>query len=315
MANVLDLKLVKDGMSLSDCVVYITGYKKMLKKDGKNYYIAGTFGNKEDSLSFKVWDAPIVELMGQSDFNGAVVRISGSASSYMNAIDVKITSIERVDEGEYPKSLFLKSADVNGLFKEFTDFIMNELSENAIKLTQGIFKTENLFGRFKEEFAGSKMHDAQIGGLMHHTVKMLRLAKVVYENEPRMKDLQYYKDMLYLGVLFHDIGKIYEMNLGVYTENSFVTHRIMGIEILVKYKAVISQFFDENFYYELVSVLQGHHGAEWGDAPTTVLAYIVHLIDMVDSQTTGIFDKIERNDVTQRGNNMSVFVDGRYLVV
>ena len=69
-----------------------------------------------------------------------------------------------------------------------------------------------------------------------------------------------------------------------------------------------------NFYYEIVSVLQGHHG-EFGDAPVTVLAYIVHLIDMLDSQTTGIFDKIESNDVVTRANNMTVMVNGKYLVV
>ena len=83
----------------------------------------------------------------------------------------------------------------------------------------------------------------------------------------------------------------------------------------IPYVRLIIQCFDENFYYELISVLQGHHGKEWGDAPNTVLAYLVHLIDMVDSQTTGIFDKIERNEVVTKANNMSVNVDGRYLTV
>ena len=64
------------------------------------------------------------------------------------------------------------------------------------------------------------MHDAQIGGLLNHTMKMMRIAKVVYQNEPRMEQLENYKDMLYLGVILHDIGKIYEMNYGVYQENS-----------------------------------------------------------------------------------------------
>lgn len=313
--SVLDLTTVKDGTNLVDCIVYIGSYKKMLKKDGKNYYIAGNFTNKEDSLSFKVWDAPIIEAMSQVDYSGCVVKISGSASSYMNAIDVKITSIQQVDETQYPKSLFLKSADVPVLFKEFTEFIMTELSPNAVKIVQGIFKSENLFGRFKEEFAGSKMHDAQIGGLLNHTLKMLRIGRVVCQNESRIESISNFKDLLYMGIIFHDIGKIYEMDLGVYTDISFVTHRILGIELLVKYKAQIIQFFDEHFYYNLISVLQGHHGKEWGDAPNSVGAFLVHLIDMVDSQTTGIFDKIERNDVTQRAGGNSVYVDGLYLTI
>ena len=315
MPEVLNLKAVKDGMSLSDCIVYLGSYERKAKKDGKSYYIAGNLVNKEDSLSFKIWDAPLVEALTKNDMNGRVVKIAGSVGSYMNNLDLKITSIDTVDETKYPKSLFLKSADVNGLFTEFSMFLKENLSENAVKCLQFIFQKENLFNRFREEFAGSKMHDAQIGGLLHHTMKMLRIAKVVYQNEPRIDTLVNYRDMLYLGIILHDIGKVYEMNLGVYTENSFVTHRILGIELLVKYKAVIVQCFDENFYYELISVLQGHHGAEFGDAPNTVLAFIVHLIDMLESQTTGIFDKIERNEVNMRANNMTVYVDGRYLTV
>lgn len=314
MANVLDLKSVKDGSTISDAIVYLSGYKKLPKKDGKSFYIAGTFTNREDSLSFKVWDAPLIDFMSASDLTGSVVKISGTVGSYQNNLDVKINTIEPVDESVCPKSTFLKSADVDALFKEFTDFVNNELSPNAVKLLLGIFKSENLFGRVKEEFAGSKMHDAQIGGLLNHTMKMARIAKVVYSNEPRMEQLQYYKDMLLLGVILHDIGKVYEMHFGVYQENSFVTHRILGIEMLVKYKSVIIDLFDENFYYEIISVLQGHHG-EFGDAPVTVLAYIIHLIDMLDSQTTGIFDKIEGNEIVMKANNMSVSVNGKYLIV
>lgn len=314
MANILDLKSVKDGMTLSDCIVYLQSYKKLPKKDGKSFYIAGNFVNQEDSLSFKVWDADLVNALSENDISGSVVRISGSVSSYMNNLDVKINTIEPVSESECSKAQFMKSADVNTLFTEFQNFINAELSPNAIKVVTGIFKSENLFGRFKEEFAGSKMHDAQIGGLLNHTMKMLRIGKVVYDNEPRMWEIPDFKDAFFMAILFHDIGKIYEMNLGVYTDISFVTHRILGIEILVKYKSAIVQIFGMHFYYLLVSALQGHHG-EFGDAPNSVLAYLVHLIDMVDSQTTGIFDKIERNEVNMSAGNTTIFENGKNLVL
>lgn len=315
MSEILDLKAVKDGDNISECIVYIESYRKLPKKDGKSFYIAGNFVKQEDSLSFKVWDSTLVEAMSQNDFSGSVVSISGQASTYMNNLDLKINSITSVDSSTYPKSLFLKSADVNSLFKEFSDFINTELSQKGITLIQAIFKAENIMSRFKEEFAGAKMHDAQVGGLLNHTLKMLRIAKCVYSNENRMSKLEDYKDLLYLSVILHDIGKVYEMNLGVYQEHSYVTHRILGTEILVKYKKGIVELFDEDFYYQLVSVVVGHHGKDFGDAPTTVIAFIIHLIDMLDSQVTGIFDRIERNEITVRAGNTSVLVDGSYLVV
>ena len=36
---------------------------------------------------------------------------------------------------------------------------------------------------------------------------------------------------------------------------------------------------------------------------------------MLDSQTTGIFDKIESNEVTMKAGNMAVMVNGKYLIV
>ena len=52
MANILDLKSVKDGTILSECIVYLASYKKLPKKDGKTFYIAGNLAKQEDSLSF-----------------------------------------------------------------------------------------------------------------------------------------------------------------------------------------------------------------------------------------------------------------------
>lgn len=312
--SVVEISALKDGMSLSNAIMYIQSYKKALKKDGKSFYISGVFMKQDATIPFKVWDTSLVEAMSQNDLSGNVVKIQGTVGSYMNNVEIKINAIEPVNSVEYPKSIFLRSADVDSLFKEFTQFMQSEISPQGVNILSFIFKQENILGRFKEEFAGSLMHDALIGGLMHHTVKMLRLAKCVFENEPRMKLLENYKDMLYISVILHDIGKVKEMNLGVYQVNSFVTHRILGIEMLVKYKKLFVEAYDENFYYEVLSVLQGHHG-EFGDYPTTVLAYIVHLIDMLDSQTTGIFDKIERNDYTTRAGDMSVYVNNHYLAV
>lgn len=314
MSTILDLKNLKVGMALSDCVVYVQDYKKKSYADGKKFFIVGNFVNQGESIPFKVWDAEMVNALDMNDISGKVVKITGSVTSYLNQLEIKAVSFD-VNVGEqYPVSMFLKSVDVANVFQVFVDFVNNELSENGIKLLMGIFKAENLFPRFKEEFAGSKMHDALIGGLMHHTVKMLRLAKALSDNEPRLVNVKDYKDILFIGVILHDIGKVYEMNLGVYQPNSFVTHRTLGAELLIKYKEIIVQLYDETFYYQLIAILQGHHG-EYGDKPTTILAYIVHLIDMLESQTTGLFDKIENNDFTFKASGKIIYLKDMALTI
>ncbi len=84
--------------------------------------------------------------------------------------------------------------------------------------------------------------------------------------------------------------------------------------MLAKYKTIISAHFDESFYYHLLAIVQGHHGA-FGEPPKTVLALIVHLLDMVESATTGILDKVDSNDVSEYAGNKSVYYDGNFLVV
>ena len=178
----------------------------------------------------------------------------------------------------------------------------------------GIFQSENLFPRFKEEFAGKKMHDAQIGGLMHHTTKMLKIAKILVENEPRMLQIEGFTDLLYLGISLHDIGKVYEMKLGVYQPNSFVTHRTLGTEMIAKYKDLICQLYNETFYYHILAIINGHHG-EYGERPQTLLAYIIHLIDMLEANTTGAFDRIENKEFSNRAGLNAVLVNGANLVI
>lgn len=314
MSTILDLKSLKEGMTLSDCIVYIQGYKKRAYADGKKFYIAGTFVNQSDSIPFKVWDSDMVNALDANDISGKVAKVTGSVTSYQNQLEIKALTFDVNVGDQYPVSLFLKTADVASIFQSFVEIVNTELSENGVKLLMGIFKAENLFPRFKEEFAGSKMHDSMIGGLMNHTVKMLRFAKALTLNETRLTALKDYKDLLFLGVILHDIGKVYEMNLGVYQENSFVTHRTLGVELLVKYKSIIEQLYGLTFYYQLLAILQGHHG-EYGDKPTTVMAYIIHLIDMLESTATGMFDKIESNDVTSKAGGRVLYLRDMSLTV
>lgn len=314
MSTILDLKSLKEGMALSDCVVYIQNYKKRSYADGKKFFIVGSFVNQNDSIPFKVWDADMVNALDANDISGKVARITGSVTSYQNQLEIKVVTFDGNVGDQFPVALFLKTADVEAIFQSFVEFVNTSLSENGVKLLMGIFKAENLFPRFKEEFAGSKIHDALIGGLMNHTVKMLRYAKVITENEPRLIKLKDYKDLLFIGVILHDIGKVYEMHLGVYQENSFVTHRTLGVELLVKYKSVIEQLYSTSFYYHLLAIIQGHHG-EYGDKPTTVMSYIVHLIDMLESQTTCMFDKIENNDVTSKAGGKVLYLKDMALTL
>lgn len=307
---ILDLNELREGTVVSGQVVYIQSYAKKSFDNGTRAYISGNLGYKGKTVNFVIWDANLVNVFSSNDLNGQIAKITGDVKKYRNNLQVSIQSVD-FKHDFHDVLLFMKSVDVEKVFNGFVNFINDNMSEKTVSFLSALFKAENLFDDFKKEFAGAKKHDAQIGGLMNHTYKMLKIMKTLIENDSRMKE---YSDLLYLGVIMHDIGKVKEMNLGVYTENSFVTHRIFGIEIIAKYKEQMIDAFGEHFYYHLVAIVQGHHD-QWGDKARTVWAYVVHLVDMVDSMTTGILDRIENNDVSEKNGGKYVYVVDSFLAL
>ena len=57
---------------------------------------------------------------------------------------------------------------------------------------------------------------------------MLRLARTLIENDSRLAP---WADLLYLSIILHDIGKVLEIEDGVYIELSYISHRVLGAEI------------------------------------------------------------------------------------
>ena len=64
--------------------------------------------------------------------------------------------------------------DTELVFNNFIELVNTMLSQRGVSMLVALFDAEGLYDRFKQEFAGTKMHDAQIGGLTNHTVKMMK---------------------------------------------------------------------------------------------------------------------------------------------
>lgn len=307
MNVVLDLKGLKVGATVSNDFVFVQEYSERSYDEGRKSYIAGTLVQKGMQFAFKIWDAGLVKIFRENEITGNIIAVAGSVKEYKGVLELTIQSVN-FSPACTDKSLFIKSVDVSNTFSTFADFVNTNLSPKGVEVMMKVFAEPELLDRFKVEYAGSKLHDAQIGGLMSHEYKMLRIAQTLIENDARIVDNAKLKDLIYLGVIFHDIGKVFEMNNGVYTKNSYVTHIVFGIELISKYKEVIVEAYDEDFYYQLLAIIQGHHG-EFGDRPRTVPALIVHLIDMLDCRMTSALDKYEAGNVTKNDTGVASMYD------
>lgn len=103
------------------------------------------------------------------------------------------------------------------------------------------------------------------------------------------------------GCVLHDLCKIYELTDGVnveYTEEGkLVGHLVKGLELVDRFSYKIKNF-PHYLKMHLKHILLSHHGHyEYGSPkiPQTSEAYLVHLIDLMDSKM-GTFDLIKKTD-------------------
>lgn len=306
---VVDLMALKAGDS-GQGIFLIQDYNRNLDTNSKAP-LNGTVHYKGKAMTFKVWKGYFQDLLLKDDFSGKVVEAAFTVAPYKDSLEVTFSTYNGVID--ISPSAFYRSVDLAAVWGNFVHFMQHEISPNVSSMLSHFFNAEGITQAFQLTWAGKKMHDAQVGGLMNHTLKMLNIAKTLVFNDPRLMP---YKDALYAYIVLHDIGKVYEIAQGgQYTKHSYVTHRSLGVEMISRHKAAIVAAVGEDMFYHIMAVQQGHHGKEWGDAPTTVWALMIHQIDVLDAKTTHLLDAIEFNQLTERNGQKTLWDNGTHLVV
>lgn len=276
----------------------ITSYSTASYGQGKTRAL-GSLQTKDKSIEWTAFDTKVVEYFSSLEINNIlyieakVSEYNGKLSLIINKIDFDPTSLTEYD--------FMKSINVPKVYEDLISDVRANLSQNYQRVFALLLRDYK--DAYIKTYGGTKMHDAQVGGLMNHSYKMFEIALVLLSNDDRLAP---FKDELLLGTLIHDFGKTIELDINKYTKNSFVTHRTLGIEILALRRGDIIPYIGEDAYYRLLAIIQGHHGEQWGDKPTTMITQVVHYIDLLESQTTGFLDIIENEayQVQENGNKV-----------
>lgn len=311
MTKQIDLKNLSVGTAIEG-VAYLGEYSEKLTKTGK-LFGSFLFRQGEESVAGVMWSLQGKQIEVEA---GMLVYIHAVVEQY-NGVQLKVTDLSSVPEGStINKSAFLPTVvGYEQMTKDFSQFLSEKLEGNyrqalAVILsgvaTPYVPSTLTVWERLLQEFAGKAHHDACIGGLANHTYKMLKIAETLIANDPRLQE-KGYAELLYLGIFVHDIGKIDEMQFGVYQPYSFVSHRVTGVMRLTRVEDQLVPLLGVEGYHQLLALINGHHG-EFGDAPSTVLGQIVHLVDMLEAGVTGLLDQTPKQkngrDTVYQGNNL-----------
>lgn len=233
-----------------------------------------------------------------------IIRVTGEINQFRGKSQLKIMSLR-------------PAQPTDGV--QVSDFVEKAPYEQAYlseKLTEAIFEMENptiqrLVRAFIKKYqeglltypAASKNHHEYASGLAHHVVSMLQIGRELHKLYPELN-----KDLLYAGIILHDLGKLKELS-GVVTTSYTLEGKLLGhIPIMVEEIGLMAR--DLQIEGEEVLILQhlvlSHHGkAEWG-SPTPPLvreAEILHFIDLIDAKMNMLnraLAKVKPGEFTER---------------
>lgn len=277
------LKDIRQGDKVAD--TFLVAEKNMAFSQKGAPYLTVRLKDKSGETDSKVWENAVE--LDRVFKKGDIVFIEGRAASYKNALQLSIINIQKIPWEEVNPADYLPAAatDVSIMFEEIMAYISKIQNEHLREMLIVFFQDEKNAELFKKAPAAKGFHHIYLGGLLEHTLSVVRLLEKAAQHYPKLN-----KDMLIAGGILHDIGKIYEFKyeglIDYSDEGRLIGHIVMGVEMINKTIAALPDF-PEHLSLELRHLLLSHHGEfEFGSPkrPKTPEALVVHYIDDLDAK-------------------------------
>lgn len=271
-------------------------------------YLDMTLTDKSGEINAKVWD--ITDEMISQFKAGDVVKLRGTVTSWQSSLQFKIVKLRPLEPGDEVSIEQLVQAapiDKDLMFEEMMGYI------EAIQNPQIQLLVKTMVEDYQDKLmyypAAKKNHHAIRSGLLFHILRMLRTAEALCAVYTQLN-----ADLVYAGVILHDLEKINEMisdELGVVSDYSFegqiLGHIIMGIRKIqqVSDRLGIDQEISAVLQH---MVLSHHYEPEFGSPKKPMLpeAEMLHYIDMMDARMYDMFKAVEGIDEGKFTENIPV---------
>jgi 3'-5' exoribonuclease len=277
------LKDIKQGDKVAS--TFLAAEKSMAFSLKGSPYLNVRLKDKTGELDGKVWDNAIE--LDQQFKKGDIIYIEGKAANYKNSIQISIIKIKKTAWEDVESTDYLPAVKTNvaDMFNEILAYVEKIQTKPLQDLLQSFLHDQETAELFQRAPAAKGFHHVYLGGLLEHTLSVVRLLEKVSEHYPTLN-----KDMVITGGILHDIGKIYEFSYD-YTidysdEGRLIGHIVMGVEMIDKKIAAIDDF-PRQLALELRHIILSHHGEfEFGSPkrPKTLEALVVHYIDDLDAK-------------------------------
>lgn len=256
-------------------------------------YLDMTLSDRTGSINAKMWDGTVAPPP-----QGAVVRVRGTGNEFNGRMQLRVERIvHKKAEDQVDMALLVPCApeDERAMEKEVRDTVAAFTDEDLRLLVSALLDEA---GEALYTFPAAKqMHHALRGGLLYHTLTMLRAAKALLPVYPFLNG-----DLLLSGVIVHDLAKITEMHadsMGVvrdYTvEGKLLGHIVCGV-VNIQRSAERTGADPHKALLLGHMVLSHHERPEYGSPqpPKFPEAEVLSTLDTLDARMWEMLEALQR---------------------
>lgn len=248
----------------------------------------------DGEISAKLWDYDegFHGTYAKDDF----VKVRGTLSVYNGVDQLRVEKIRKIREDDNVRiEDYVPSADCSGeeMLNELLNVIETFEDRHLADLTNAVlleYKEKLLFWP-----AAFRLHHAIRGGLLYHTLSVVRLAEGVCKVYPSVD-----RDLLLAGAILHDIAKIEEFEISgtglaadYSVEGNLLGHIVKGSINLERFARKLGT--PKETLMLLQHMILSHHGQpEYGAAmyPMFIEAELLSELDLMDARMYEMTDAL-----------------------
>lgn len=303
-----DIKRNRDNKEKVNLTGYVPSFDFTTSATGTKS-IVGKILADNDEIGFRIWTGNTYDKVKANNLGAGVYEIYATVNVYNGQKTLILDQVDYADNQDVtaylssvynPKEWWKRATDHAGRLTSEGKAVFKEIMQ-----AKDVDEEKANLSCFLKSVAAKSHHDAVIHGLLAHSVKVTDIVVSLVDNYPNIKS-KVNMDVLIIGALLHDIGKLIEYEgLGMSEVGKWCSHLSLSVELLATHRDFIAEKLGGEAYYRLQSVVTQHHG-EYGDRPRTYEAYLVHKADMLEATLTGLNESIEEDldEVTVRDGSM-----------
>lgn len=276
-----------DGNGTVEGFVLVKSCDKKTAKNG-SMFLDMHLADKSGEINAKVWDFREGAFLPEAN---SIVKVRGVISEFNGTPQLRIDRIRaKWDNDNVDMADIIPSADYTGAFmiQSIRDKVASFKTEPLKKLVTAVL--DEYGDKMIDCPAAFKLHHAIRGGLLMHTLSIVKMCECVASIYPTVD-----RELLISGAILHDVCKTEEFVIsqsglvdGYTVEGTLVGHLVMGAMMIDRIAR--ENDIDKDTAMLLEHMLISHHGEPEFGAATRPLFLEAEILSELDSLDANIYE-------------------------